>query len=500
MERAVRKPSSLVIAALGCLGLGSVSLLLPSGPTYDSYQWLIWGRELAHFHLDTMGSGTSWKPFPALVAAFLAPLGHAQAAAWLAVARAGGLFAAFMAFRVAARLAGPRYAWTAGIAAALTFVLTREVFLRTSVGLAEALTAALALLAIERHLDGKQGQAFALGVVVALGRPESWPFLLAYGIWLWTRPERRSRWALAAGAALVPLCWFGGDWLGSGHAFNASDTALHTIPNSPGAASDPALAVVQLAWRMLPVPAHVLLPAAAVIAGAGLVRARREGRPRDDRDVIVLVLAGAAVVWTAIVVVMAVRGYAGLGRYLFPADALAAVVVGVGVARVAALAPSRGRRLRPAVGFAALLAFAAFAVPDALKIPADVTALAQTAHTDDGLSDAVGKAGGPSGVFRCGRPYTGWWTVTALAYDLGVGSAAVDDHPHGRSPIVFIPTYRDPGLKSPLPRRHMRVAGVADGWEIYERCAAPARSVRQPAPRVEARAGSRSHGRRAAHT
>ena len=44
-----------------CLALGGLSLLVPSEPSYDPLAWLIWGRELAHFHLDTNG-GPSWKP------------------------------------------------------------------------------------------------------------------------------------------------------------------------------------------------------------------------------------------------------------------------------------------------------------------------------------------------------------------------------------------------------------------------------------------------------
>ena len=38
-----------------------------------------------------------------------------------------------------------------------------------------------------------------------------------YGGWLWWQfPSRRTRVALAGGALLVPLLWFGGDWIGSG--------------------------------------------------------------------------------------------------------------------------------------------------------------------------------------------------------------------------------------------------------------------------------------------
>jgi hypothetical protein len=55
-----------------CLLLAAASLLLPSEPSYDPLAWLIWGRELAHFQLDTSG-GPSWKPLPVFVTALLAP-------------------------------------------------------------------------------------------------------------------------------------------------------------------------------------------------------------------------------------------------------------------------------------------------------------------------------------------------------------------------------------------------------------------------------------------
>src|SRR5438128_6304600 len=183
MSKAVRKPSAPAIAALVCVALAGASLLLPSAPSYDPYQWLIWGRDLAHLDLVTRGSGTSWKPLPALVAALLAPFGHAQAAGWLVIARAGALFAVFMAFRLAARLAGSRFAWPAGVAAAATLALTHEFYRRNAVGHAEGLTTAFVLLAVERHLDGRRGQAFALGVAAALIRPEAWLFVLVYGGW-----------------------------------------------------------------------------------------------------------------------------------------------------------------------------------------------------------------------------------------------------------------------------------------------------------------------------
>src|SRR5436305_5304590 len=98
-----RRLSPLLIAAGACTAIATASLALASGPTYDPYSWLIWGRDFAHLQFGSLPSGTSWKPFPSLVAVVLAPLGGGAADAWLVIARAGALFAAVMAFRLAWR-------------------------------------------------------------------------------------------------------------------------------------------------------------------------------------------------------------------------------------------------------------------------------------------------------------------------------------------------------------------------------------------------------------
>ena len=50
---------------LGCLALAALAHLLPAGPTYDPWAWIIWGREITEWDLDTR-TGPSWKPLPVL--------------------------------------------------------------------------------------------------------------------------------------------------------------------------------------------------------------------------------------------------------------------------------------------------------------------------------------------------------------------------------------------------------------------------------------------------
>src|SRR4051812_35965806 len=50
---------------VGCLAVSALTLLWISTPTYDPWAWIMWGREIAHFDLNTTG-GPSWKPLPIL--------------------------------------------------------------------------------------------------------------------------------------------------------------------------------------------------------------------------------------------------------------------------------------------------------------------------------------------------------------------------------------------------------------------------------------------------
>lgn len=421
-------PSPPVSAAAISLALALASLTLPSGPGYDQYAWLIWGRELSHFGLSVEGTGTSWKPLPAIVDALLAPLGHSAMYGWLVISRAGALFAVFMAFRLAWRLAPRGMRVLAGVVAAASLTLTGEWLRRNGVGNSEGLMVAFGVLSVDRHLDGRRGQAFALLVAAGLIRVEIWPFLAVYGVWLLWRTNGWRRVAVAIGALVGPVLWFGGDWLGSGHLTTAADRAINSSPGAPGSAPHPALAVLQEAYTMLPLPAWI-----AIVAGLLAALARRRLTP-------VVALAGCALAWTAIVAVMAERGYPGLPRFVFMASALDAVAAGVGAA---ALAGAIARGSRPAsVGVAtvAACAFAFGCIPNARLLPSEVAGIDQIADSDAGLWHSVNALGGASAVLGCGKPATPWYTATGLAWDLGIPPTAIQKHPLDLGQVEFQPT------------------------------------------------------------
>jgi hypothetical protein len=134
---------------------------------------------------------------------------------------------------------------------------------------------------------------------------------------------------------------------------------------------------------------------------------------------------------------MAARGYGGLPRFVFMASALDAVAAGIGAAVVLNALARRSRQAGVALALVASAAFALGSVPNAQLLPADMAGIDKVADTDAALAQSIQTAGGSAAVMRCGTPTTPWYTVTALAWDLGVPAENVHDRPAGRRPVVF---------------------------------------------------------------
>ena len=197
-------------------GVSALTLLFPSTPTYDPWAWILWGREIAHLDLVTEG-GPSWKPLPLFFTVPFSLFGQDLAPyLWLWVARAGGLLGCVMAYRMAHRLVGGKvYGALAGVSAFAALLSSNKYVRDAALGNSEPMLAAVVLWGFERHLDGRRDQALYLGFAAALLRPEVWPFLGLYGLWLFLRnPELRVRLVLIALA--IPVLWFGPELWGSG--------------------------------------------------------------------------------------------------------------------------------------------------------------------------------------------------------------------------------------------------------------------------------------------
>ncbi len=394
---------------LACLGLAIASVfVLPSTPSYDPWAWIVWGRELASATFTFgAGGGPSWKPLPVMFTTVFGLFGTAAPTLWLIAARAGGLLALFGAYRLGSRLAGR----VAGTIAVLALLLTQETVGGITQdwihymfrGVSEPMLVACVLWAIDRHLEGRRGAAFALGVATSLIRPEAWPFLGLYVLWLWRR-EPRLRPPIVGGLALIPVMWFGPPWISTGHPLAASTQAQQYNGHL---GSDPLITTLSRGAHLTIVP---VLVAAAV---AVLLAIRR-------REQVTLWLAGGAAAWVALVVAMAVDGYPGLGRFMYPPAAIACVLAGVGVVGLAELAGPGWRRWGViAAVLAASVPFTTGRVSLATgeKHQAD---LAVTAT--DQLNAAVRELGGRRAVLPCPTSVAAvnHTMQTALAWTLGV--------------------------------------------------------------------------------
>ena len=446
MRDGAGRPARLVAAALA---LAALSLLLPWALAFDPWAWLVWGREVTRLELDTAG-GPSWKPLPVVATTLLTLAGGAAPALWLVLARAGGLLAIAGAAALAGRLAGT----VAAVAAAAVLAVSDWWLFNTALGNSEGLLAAAALWAAVAQLAGRHRIALALVLAAALLRPEAWPFLGLYALWLW-RTGREPLGVLAVALLPVPLLWFGPDVIGAGGALGASSAARGTAsPQSAVYADLPALEVLADFAGLLTVPA--LLAAAAGAALGGTIERR---------------LAAAALAWVAIVAVMTQAGYAGNPRYNVAAAAIGCVLAGVGVAAVARRTKPGGDA-RPAVAsvlaavlVAAVLAFTAGELGD------QVEELGDRADRRTQLDALVDRVGGASAVDDCAPARTVQPMKAMLAWRLDVRMERLADAP--RTPAAVFrapPGYAGEPAEPPAPAGYTPVAGEGD-WSLVAACA-----------------------------
>lgn len=420
---------SIVPALIACLVLSALTLVLPATPTYDPWAWILWGREITQLDLVTTG-GPSWKPLPVMFTTVFALFGdQAAPLLWLWVARAGGLFSLVMAFRLARRLvddlasdAGPasRTPGVLGGVVAVAFLATGYNYSRdAALGNSEPLLAGLALWAFERHLDGRRDHAFLLGFAVALLRPEAWPFIGLYGLWLMVR-EPRMRLPVIGCGLLIPALWFLPEVWGSGDALRASTRANDPNPESAAFAAHPGL---EVAYRFT---ARTLWTIQATAAVGLLVALLGFSRFRKQRAA--LFLAGVGLAWLLLVCLMTEMGYAGNQRYLIVTTAAICVLGGVGVARMFQGIRLAGERVSgsPRVGLAAAAAVSLLACVGLIPVIRDkaentervVDKLGYEASLWGDLPDVIEKAGGRDGLVRCGGVYSGPFQTQMVAYAL----------------------------------------------------------------------------------
>ena len=414
--------TSMLWVVLGCLAVSALTLLYPTTPTYDPWAWVMWGREIVQLDLVTTG-GPSWKPLPILFTVPFSLLGDDLAPyLWVWVARAGGILGCVMAYRVARRLIGGGwYGAIAGVAAAAALFSSNKYVRDAALGNSEPLLAALALWAFERHLDGRRDHALYLGVACALLRPEVWPFLGLYGLWLWFA-EPRLRLRMVAFAALIPALWFLPEWWGSGDPFRAGERANAPNPGSAAYAASPAVELVKRHFGVTIAPVEAGTLVAGAYAAVMWLTRRREGPT--------LALAVGGFAWLALVAAMTEAGFAGNQRYLIVTTAVMCVLGGMGAVRLLQGVEWATVRLTGNVRAGTVAAAVAFVLGVAAASPVAVAKFDNTRRVDGGLTheaylwhdlkSLIDEAGGKERLLACGHIYSGPFQTQMVAYELGI--------------------------------------------------------------------------------
>ena len=434
--------------------VSTLTLVLPSMPSYDAWVWAIWGRDIVALEVDPRTT-PGWKPLPVAFATLLAPFGDAAPQLWIVIARAGGVLALVFAYRLAARLAGP----VAGVVAALALALTSGWLLYLGHGLSDPLAVALVLWAIACHLDGRHGRAFGLAFGAALIRPEIAPFLAAYAAFAWLR--RRERLPLFAAALVaLPIAWVGPAWWSAADLFRGK--RMHG-PFRPSPDESPTLVVLDRFQELILLPVGV----AAIVA---VVLAARQ------RDRVVIALAMLFAAWVGLVAAMAERGFTGNPRYLLPAAALVSVLGGIGVARgLASFRP----RWRLAVALALAIGAAPFLAPRIQDLREQAEFVDGRVAIQEELVAAIDRAGGADVVLacrpllaaeestHCGRPAVNTTLGPRLAWELGVPLQDVTSQPEPPGVVFRAPEGAVSGVPPKL-EAGMRVREIATAgeWEV----------------------------------
>ncbi|MGO9956115.1 MAG: hypothetical protein ACLP50_09070 [Solirubrobacteraceae bacterium] len=463
-----RTTAAWAAVASGVIVVG-VAWVVSTGmrPSYDAFGWLVWGRQVLHWNLNTDGA-PSWKPLT-----FLFTLPYALAGAnpqlwlWMITSSAGALAGGVFGARIAFWLTGPfpRRRWARWAAAAFAGIgvlgingYSEQVLIANS----DPIVVTLCLAAIDSHLRGRRRLAFALVVLASLGRPEGWAFAGLYALWAW-RAVPSMRVLVTAGVVLIPLSWFTVPALTSHSWFISGDLALNSATVIHG---NKILGVIDRLRSLYEPPMQL---AVAVALALAVVRRDREW----------LGLAAAAGLWVAIEIAFAYHGWSAVPRYLIEPASVLVVLAGAGVGRVLAWeprsagAPSGGlpgtalarRVLRwtPAAVVAMLVVALVPAARTRVRVAQGELRAAHHANLElTRLEAVIATDDGAAAIKACGQPVTLVGYQSELAWAVGLNVGNVGYRP-GRSidqgiPIVIFKPHDDGWQVRPI---HMLAADTS---------------------------------------
>jgi hypothetical protein len=384
-------------------------------PSYDGFGFLVWGRQVLHWNLNTDGA-PSWKPLPFLFTLPYAVAGRGQLWLWMGTAVAGAVFGSVFAARVAFRLTGPspdrRYApYVAGAFAGIAVLGINTYMHLVLIANSDPLIVAVLLAAIDCHLCRRYRLAFGMLVLASLGRPEAWVFAGLYGLWLmWKVPTASMRLMVIAGLVFIPAFWFSIPALTSKSWFISGDLALNQQTVIHG---NKIIGVINRFRSLYELPMQL-----AMLIGVVLAVLRR--------DRATLLVVGAAATWLIIEVVFAYHGWSAVSRYMIEPAAVMVAVAGGGIGWLLAdMRTSKVLRwLGPVVALGLIVALA----PDARSRVRTMRGLIEdsrhSAKEIDRLHRVIDDDGGPDAVKACGQPvsFIGFQSTVAWFVNLNVGN------------------------------------------------------------------------------
>jgi len=429
------------LTALGIIVLsGIVILITGTRPGYDPYGWLDWGYQTLHGSLN-LGGAPSWKPFTYIFDVPYSLFGHYALWLWMLTAvsmsLAGALFGGRIAYRLTAEQAGedgPRWAPLAAAVFAGALVLGIQQYFHYLLSVqSDPMLVTVCLAAIDCYLSGRLRWAWWLGALASLGRPEVWPFVGLYGIWLWFKVPS-ARWMLAVGVLGNAFLWFGVPTITNGRPDIAGQLALKSPRELH---SNKVIGTWDRFTALQYWPVEIAAIIAVVLAAV-------------RRNLTVLVLAAMTLGWVVIEIAFALHGFPGVPRYLFEPAGLTGVLAGVAVGWLL-LDASRWHRALPRwAGIPVVVALFAVMVPQAVsQIRLEHKDIyherARTTEINK-LAATINALGGYKHVLECGHPVLNVEYVSIMAWYTHLNTGVIGYRPlielnHRKYPIVIFSTF-----------------------------------------------------------
>ena len=388
-------------------------------PSYDGFGFLVWGRQVLHWNLNTDGA-PSWKPLPFLFTLPYAVAGRGQMWLWMGTAVAGAILGSVFAARVAFRLTGPvvggdrfhRLAPYVAAAFAGIGVLGINTYMHlVLIANSDPLIVAVLLAAIDCHLNRRHRLAFAMLVLASLGRPEAWVFAGLYGLWLMWTVRTPTMWLMVIAALIfIPTFWFSIPALTSKSWFISGDLALNQQTVIHG---NKIIGVINRFRSLYELPMQL-----AMLTGVVLAALRR------DRTTLLVVAAAA--LWLVIEIVFAYHGWSAVSRYMIEPAAVMIAVAGGGIGWL--LADMRTSKVLRWAGPLVAVGLIAWLAPDARSRVHLMRGLIEdsrhSAKQIDRLHKVIDDDGGPDAIKSCGQPVSllGFQSTVAWFVDLNVGN------------------------------------------------------------------------------